>query len=148
MSIDNKWTGKQNTAHPNNCYWSNICCPTCIELNITALSFEKRKSFIVRSTGKDAELKSVSWIQSFEWNLRGLGNFKLGSWSASLKSVSEVYTGAYKSAFPHQRTSYFVKGSGGSISTFFISLTEDSEFWAWPGDRPHMSCTCAVLSIK
>lgn len=61
-------------AHPNNCYWSNICCPTCIEVNIIiALSFEKRKSFIVRCPGKDARLKSVSWIQSFEWNLRGLG---------------------------------------------------------------------------
>ena len=148
MSIDNKWTGKQNMAYPNNCYWSNICCPTCIEVNITALSFEKRKSFTVSCTGGDVGLKSVSWIQSSEWNLRGLGNFKRGSWLASLESVSEVYTGSYKSAFPHQRTSHFVKGSEGSISIFFISLTEASEFRGRPGDRPHMSCTCTVLSIE
>ena len=65
-----------------------------------------------------------------------------------VESVSEVYTGSYKSDFPHQRTSYFVKGSDGSISIFFISLTEASEFRGWPGDRPHMSCTCIALSIK
>lgn len=76
------------------------------------------------------------------------GNFKRGSYLASLESASEVYTGSYKSAFPHQRASHFVKGSGGSISIFLISSTEASEFGGRPGDRPHMSCTCAVLSMK
>ena len=107
------------TDQQSSCYWAGAHYVTHKEANIMALAFEKRKSCIERSTGKETggqAHKSVSLIQNLGWNLKGSGNLKHGSWLASLQSVHISYLGCWRPDFPYCSTPRFVKGSGGSIS--------------------------------
>lgn len=102
-------------------------------------AFEKRKLYCEmgwQETGGKA-YKPIFLIQGQGQNLKWSGNFKRGSWLASLQStywlisqsVHISYSGLWEARFSLLQSSLLSKGLRGYVSILWTLWTEDSGFW-------------------